>query len=137
MKKKCIECSEYKNCKDSLASWGFVVIGLIATVAVRLVTVLMHLNPLYAKIAWYIGIAGFLAFFIYKFRINQNRARVIAKQGLISKINNQKNLEKKDYEMIGAILCGVGSRKERINYFFICVLSAAALLLAIYMDFVK
>ncbi|MBL7157695.1 MAG: hypothetical protein ISS92_06025 [Candidatus Omnitrophica bacterium] len=137
MKKTCIECSEYKNCKDSLASWGFVIIGLIATVAIRLVTVLMHLNPLYAKMAWYIGIAGFLAFFVYKFRINQNRARVIARQNLISKINNQKELTKNDYKTIGAILCGVGSRKERINYFFIFVLSAAALLLAIYMDFLK
>ena len=137
MKEICTECSEYKNCKDSFASWSIFIIGLIATVAIRVVTVLMHLNPLYAKIAWYVGIGGFLAFFVYKFQISQNRVRIIAKQNLISKINNQKGLTEKDYATIGAILCGVGSKKERTNYFFIFDLSAIALFLAIYMDFLK
>ncbi len=137
MNNKCLTCLEYKNCKDSFASWIFFIIGLIATVAIRVVTVLIHLNPIYAKIAWYIGITGFFSFFVYKFHINQNRARLIQKQGLAEKINKGRELTKEDYALVSAILCALSSRKERINYLFIFILSAIALALAIYMDFLR
>jgi hypothetical protein len=136
-KKQCISCSEYKNCRDSLTSWFFFIIGLIATVAIRVVTVLIHLNPIYAKIAWYIGVAGFLAFFIYKFKIHQARSKIIRQRGLLDKISHNAALTEQDYSVIGAILCGLSSRKERINYVFIFGLSALALILAVYMDFLK
>lgn len=137
MKNRCITCSEYKNCKDSFASWIFFIVGLVATVAIRVVTVLIHLNPIYAKVAWYIGVGGFFVFFIYKFRISQERSKNISQRNLVDKINQQKELSKDDYDLIGAILCGLSSKKERINYIFIFGLSAIALLLAIYMDFFK
>ena len=135
--KKCIDCNEYKNCKDSFSSWIFFIIGIIATIAVRVVTVLIHMNPIYAKIAWYIGVGGFFIFFIYRFRVSQNRIRVLNKQNIVDKVNNMKQLTKEDYGVIGAILCGLSSKKERINYLFIFGLSAVALVLAIYMDFLK
>jgi len=135
--KKCINCDEYKNCKDSFASWTFFVIGLIATIAIRVVTVLIHMNPIYAKIAWYIGVGGFFVFFIYKFRVSQNRANLIKKRDIVNKINSMKKLDEKDYKAVGAILCGLSSKKEEINYIFIFGLSAAAIILAIYMDFFK
>ncbi|MBN2830884.1 MAG: hypothetical protein JXL82_01205 [Candidatus Omnitrophica bacterium] len=61
-KSKCINCLEYKRCKENRASVFFFIVGLIATIAIRVVTVLIHLNPLYGQIAWYIGVAGFLIF---------------------------------------------------------------------------
>lgn len=134
---KCISCIEYKRCKDSYSSWVFFIIGLVATIAIRAVTLLIHLNPIYGKIAWYIGIGGFLAFFIYKFRINQIRSKLINQKNLVDKINHQKELTKDDYNLLGAILCALSSNKERINYLFIFVLSAVALLLAVYMDFLN
>lgn len=136
-KERCISCSEYKNCRDSFSSWIFFIIGLIATVAIRVVTVLIHMNPLYAKIAWYIGVGGFFLFFVYKFRVNQARFKNISQRNLVEKINQRKELGEEDYSLIGAILCGLSSKKERINYIFIFVLSAIALLLALYMDFFK
>lgn len=135
--KKCITCSDYKNCKDSFASWIFFIIGLIATVAIRVVTVLIDMDPVYAKLAWYIGVGGFFIFFVYKFKINQTRARLISKQNLVDKITHQNQLTKEDYSLISVILCGLSSRKERINYLFIFGLSAIALILAVYMDFFK
>ena len=134
---RCIHCSEYHNCKDSFTSWIFFIIGLIATVAVRVVTVLIHVDPVYAKIAWYIGVTGFFAFFVYKFRISQNRTRAIQKQNIVDKINRHEQLRDDDFSLIAAILCGLSSRKEMINYFFIFGLSAVALLLALYMDFIR
>ena len=135
--KKCIDCSEYKNCRDSFSSWIFFIIGLIATLAIRGVTVLMHMNPIYAKVAWYIGVSGFFVFFVYKFKVSQSRIRAISQGDLVDKINQGKQLTKEDYSLIGALLCGISSKKERINYFFIFGLSAVALALAIYMDFFR
>jgi hypothetical protein len=135
--KKCIECSEYKNCKDSFASWIFFIIGLIATVAIRVVTVLIGLNPVYAKIAWYIGVGGFFVFFVYKFKVNQNRSKLISQQDLVAKINQKKQLTNEDYSLISSILCGLSSKKERINYLFIFALSAIALILAVYIDLLR
>ena len=134
---KCLGCQEYKNCKDSFASWVFFIIGIIATIAIRVVTVLIHLDPIYAKIAWYIGVIGFFLFFVYKFRIGHIRAKRIQQSGLAEKINKNEPLEHQDYVLIDSILCAIGSKKEQINFFFIFALSALALILAAYMDFIK
>lgn len=135
--KNCRECSEYRNCKDSFSSWIFFIIGIIATIAVRVVTVLIHLDPVYAKLAWYIGIGGFLAFFVYKFKVNQLRSKLIRERGLMDKITNQKRLSEEDYGLIGSLLCSLSSKKETINYFLIFAFSALALVLALYIDFFK
>ena len=135
--KKCIRCSEYKNCKDSFTSWIFFIVGIIATLAIRVVTVLIHMKPIYGKVAWYIGVAGFFVFFVYKFKVSQARSKLISQKNLVDKIAHQKQLTEEDYSLIGALLCGLSSKKERINYFFIFGLSAVALLLAIYMDFLR
>ena len=133
--KKCIDCAQYKNCKDTHTSWVFVVIGMIATISIRVVTVLMHINPIYGKIAWYIGVGGFLVFFVYRFKVSQGRAKLINQKGLMDKITNQKQLAKDDYDNIEELLCGLVSKKERVNYFFIFIVSALALLFAVYLDF--
>lgn len=135
--KKCINCGQHKNCKDTRASWVFVVIGVIATISIRAVTILMNFDPIYGKIAWYIGVGGFFIFFIYKFRVSQARAKLIIEKGLMDKITNQKQLAKDDYDNVGELLCSLISKKERVNYLFIFILSALALLFAVYMDFFR
>jgi len=135
--KKCIDCGEYRNCKNSFSSWIFFIIGILATIAVRAVTLLIDVNPIYAKVAWYTGIAGFFIFFVYKFRVSQARTRLIKSRNLVDKINRNENLTKNDYDLVGELLCSLSSKKEMINYLFIFLLSAAALVLAAYMDFLK
>lgn len=135
--KKCLQCSQQKNCRDSFVSWIFFMIGLIATVAIRIVTVLMKVSPLYGKISWYVGVGGFFVFFIYKFHINHSLAKMIDKQNLIEKTRGQKQLSGEEYELIASILCNFKSEKERINYFFIFAVSAIALIFAVYFDFLK
>ena len=136
-KNKSLRCEGLRDCRDSFASWIFFVIGLIATIAIRVVTVFMHIEPVYGKVAWYTGIIGFSFFFIYKFKVSHARAVHIKKSGLSEKIKKNELLDCNDYEIINSILCGLGSRKERINYFFIFSLSAIALMLAIYIDFIR
>jgi len=95
----------------------------------------MHLNPLFGKLSWYIGVGGFFIFFMYRFRVLMDRSKRINEQGLIHKMENNADLNGNDYHLIRVILCGISSKKERINYLFIFVLSAITLVIALYMDF--
>ncbi|MBM3248334.1 MAG: hypothetical protein FJZ10_02790 [Candidatus Omnitrophica bacterium] len=137
MNKQCRDCSAYKRCQDSYASWIFFAIGLVATIAVRVVTVLAHLDPVYGKIAWYVGVGGFFVFFAYKYAINQSLTKLVAKNNLIDKVSGKKELSHDEARLIGKILCELSSNKERMNYFFIFAVSAIALVIAIYFDFIK
>jgi hypothetical protein len=128
---------EHKRCEDSSLSLVFFLIGVIATVAVRLVTVLIDVNPVYGKAAWYIGIIGFFIFFIYKFKTDHERSVIIRRRALITKMSREDKLEKEDRESLAAILCALSSSKDKINYFFIFSSSAVALALALYFDFIK
>ena len=131
----CKNCADKSICKDSFASWIFFVIGIIATIAIRIVTLIMHLNPFYGKISWYIGVGGFFIFFMYKFKALNNRSKKIIQQDLLRKIEKKEKLTDEDYYLVETILCNISSNKERINYFFIFGLSAIALIIAIYIDF--
>ena len=135
--KNCLSCGQRKNCQDSSSSWFFFIIGIIATIALRVVTVLMHVSPIYGKIAWYVGVGGFFIFFVYKFKVIKAKALLINQKDLMNKIANQEQLVKDDYIVIKEILCGLSSKKDSFNYFFIFALSALALLTAIYIDFFK
>lgn len=135
--RKCINCSELKRCRESRASWVFFIIGMISTIAVRVVTVLAHLNPLYGEIAWYIGVFGFLIFFLYKFRVDRARYRLIVKSNLMEKVARSQTITEEDRELMGSILCALSSNKDRFNYFLIFLTSALAIAIAIYFDFIK
>ena len=134
MDNKCLNCSEHKRCKDSYKSWIFFIIGLIATAAIRVVTVLMHINPLYGKTAWYIGVGGFFLFFLYRYNIIKSRSDLILKNKLVDKIQQRDQLSASDYELLEGVMCSLNSKKERINFMFIFVLSAITLLIALYID---
>lgn len=137
MFKKCRNCSEYNNCRDSFISWIFFIIGIIAAISIRVVTILANLRPIYGQIAWYIGVLGFLIFFIYKFIIEKRRQRIIKNKDIMSKIIKQENLTDEDRKLISDILCSLTSNKDKINYFIIFFTSAFALIVAIYFDFFK
>lgn len=137
MDKKCRGCNEYKNCRDSYSSWVFFIIGMIATISIRAVTVLIHVKPVYGQLAWYIGVTGFLLYFIYKFRIDHFRHQLIVKRGLMEKISHGEKITAEDRRLIGSILCSLSSNKDRINYLLIFVSSALALIIALYFDFLK
>ena len=134
---KCVNCVEYKRCKDSAASLVFFIIGLIAIVAVRAVTILEHVKPIYGKMAWYVGILGFFVYFAYKYKIEYNRSRLIKTSKLVDKILHGGSIEKEDRQTIGSVLCALSSSKDRINYFIIFSSSAVVLVIAFYLDFIK
>ncbi len=135
--KKCAACSEYKRCKEDSSSWVFFIIGMVATIAVRMVTVLVHINPVYGQVSWYIGVIGFFIFFAYKFRIERARYKLILKQKLMDKLSREEVITQEDRRLISSILCALSSNKDRINYLLIFISSALAIIIAVYFDFIK
>jgi len=134
---KCLNCSERKNCGDSVASWIFLLIGIIATISVRAVTVLADLNPIFGKMAWYLGVAGFFVFFIYKFKVDHSRAKAVRDRMLVERVKRNDKLSPEDLSIISSLLCGITSNKDRINYFVIFASSIVAILAAVYFDFFR
>jgi uncharacterized membrane protein len=135
--KKCVNCENLKDCQDSASSWFFLFTGLIATIAVRVVNIAMDFSPFWAKVAWYIGILGFLVYFLYKYRQHRATRRVLVKSDIIQKLEKDSPLSLEESKFLSSILCGLRSRKDSTNYFFIFFTSALALLLGIYQDFLR
>ena len=123
-----------KECNDDKKSWIFFVIGLIATVAVRIIALLNAIDPFYGKLAWYIGVAGFFVFFLYKFNIYHKNQSIILEQGLLTKLRHNKMLNKEDKMVINSFLCAMTSQKDKINFFVIFSVSALAMIIALYFD---
>lgn len=133
----CKGCSVYEGCRDTAASWIFLFIGLLATIALRAVNLFLGFSPLWAKICWYIGVGGFFIYFLYKFRQDRFIHNELAKMALEQKLSADQGLSATDREFLRAILCRLKSTKDTINYFFIFFTSGLALILGVYLDFIK
>ena len=135
--KSCKRCPAYKKCRDTAASWFFFFTGLLATIAIRAVNIFLDTSPLWAKISWYIGIVGFLLYFLYKFNQDRGLQKNIEKIQLSEKLLARASLSPADYEFLTLVVCKLKSKKDAINYFFIFFTSVLALLLGIYQDFLR
>jgi hypothetical protein len=118
-------------------SWFFLFIGLLATIAIRVVNFFLDSNPLWAKIFWYAGVGGFFVYFLYKFRQDRNIQKELKKRLLSQKLSNNQEISAEDRRFLKAILCELKSNKDTINYFFIFLTSGLALIIGIYLDFLK
>jgi len=136
-KGQCLNCKELNRCKDSFTSWIFFIIGLIATISMRIVTVMTDINPLYGKITWYLGVLGFFLFFIYQYRIYKSRNKLIIESKITEKTASRLPLEPSDYDLLQYVLCSLSKTKETFNYLFIFASSGIALATALYFDIFK
>lgn len=133
----CANCGEYQRCRESAASVVFFLIGLIAIIAIRLVTILEHVHPFYGKLSWYVGVCGFIIYFAYKFKIDHSRSQLVKERGLQHKISHSESIGMEDRELIGSLLCALSSNKDRLNYFVIFFSSMIVLIIALYLDLIR
>ncbi|MCS7150773.1 MAG: hypothetical protein NZ928_00080 [Endomicrobia bacterium] len=132
---KFIKSDIYKRCKDSTAALVFFIIGLIATISIRAIGVVANIvGEIGTKILWYIGVVGFLLFFIYKYNIEKRRRKIIFENAILEKISINSELEQKDKEVLGSLICSLISTKDAINYFVIFFTSAISLVIALLYD---
>lgn len=111
--------------------------GIIATFAYRIIIVLSGVNPLWLKVAWYVGTIGFVIYFIHRFQISEKRADVIKKYNLNEKVTNLQGVDEKDKEAISYIFQSLEVSSERWIYIFIFITSGLALAAGIYLDFIR
>ena len=124
-------------CRDSALSWVFLLIGVIATISIRVVNLVLYFGAFWPKFFWYLGVAGFFLYFLYKFRQDKIVRKSLEKHQIHHKLSANQSLDQVDKEFLRTMLCRMRSNKDAINYFFIFSSSAIVLLLAIYQDFIN
>jgi len=121
-------------CKESPFTTLFFIIGLVATISIRLIGITGLFSYILTKLLWYVGIVGFLLFFIYKFKTENERRRLINNRDIIEKIVNNEKIAYEDKEALVSVLCSLTSKKDIINYFVIFFTSGISLIIALLFD---
>ena len=106
--------------------YGFFGLGLLSAVAFRAIIVFEHLGPGWVRPVWYIGTAGYVLFFVYRYGITRKRKRAIEEFRLIEKLKTDACLGEDDREAVLYLLSSIKSSLEDINYAIIFLLSLVA-----------
>jgi hypothetical protein len=130
----CKSCGLRGVCHDSKTSWIFFLVGVVATIAMRIIEPVRAIDPIYGKLSWYVGVTGFFLFFVYKYRVLRGRSKIIKDSGLKEKLASNKELSVEDRGVLSELVCSQDNRKERINFIVIFGLSAIALAVALWFD---
>ncbi|KKS35050.1 MAG: hypothetical protein UU95_C0005G0013 [Parcubacteria group bacterium GW2011_GWC2_42_12] len=113
--------------------WIFV-IGVVATIAYRLVVILNHYSQFWVEVAWYIGTIGFIWYFAHRFNIENRRDRLIEKLRLIEKIEVSQSIPAEDKTALIYVLKSLETSLAKWNYIAIFIFSGLAMAYAIYAD---
>ncbi len=113
--------------------YGFFTLGLVSAVAFRAIIVLMRLEPAWVRPVWYVGICGYVLFFLYRYRISRKRKHAIEEYGLIEKLRSGEPCGPEEREVILYLLSSIKSSMEDLNYAIIFLLSLLAIAADIYL----
>ncbi len=105
---------------------GFFFIGLVSAFAFRSIIVFERLEPLWVRTAWYIGVLGYIGFFLYRYGITRRRKGVVKEYDLISKVKSGESFTKEEREVVIYLLSSIQKSREDINYLVIFILSILA-----------
>lgn len=110
-------------------------LGILATIAYRIIVVLNHYSQASVQIAWYIGTIGFVWYFAHRFNVENRRDRFITQMGLADKVQNNVVLSDKERQVLVYILRGLQTSLSKWNYIAIFVFSTLALIYGFLQDF--
>lgn len=113
----------------------YFIIGVVATIAYRVIIIFSGTSKFWLNLCWYIGTVGFIIYFAHRFQISENRAKIIKEQKLAEKVD-QMNLSSEDKEAMVYVFKSLNVSTERWIYIIIFISSALALLAGIYLDFI-
>ncbi|MBC8318809.1 MAG: hypothetical protein H8E41_12970, partial [Desulfobulbaceae bacterium] len=80
------------------------------------------------KAVWYSGIIGYILFFSFRYFISQKRKKAITQSNLIEQIENGETLSENDRQAVIYLLSSIQKSREDLNYMFIFLTSALAVL---------
>jgi hypothetical protein len=107
--------------------YGFFILGLLSAISFRAIIVFQHIQPNWVRSVWYTGIAGYLLFFYYRYKISKKRKNAISDFGLLEKVESAAPLSDEDREVLTYLLSSVKVSLEDLNYALIFLLSIAAI----------
>jgi hypothetical protein len=117
--------------------WCFFSLGIISAIAFRAIIIFQRLEPAWVRPVWYVGIIGYIVFFLYRYYISGKRKKTIERFGLIDKVKAQACLNDEDREAVIYLLSSIKKSPENVNYFIIFVLSIIAVTADIILTSVK
>lgn len=117
--------------------YGFFLLGLISSVAFRAIILFQQVEPLWVRPAWYIGVVGYLFFFLYRYMISKKRKKAIDDFALIEKVRSGAALTGEDREVLAYLLLSIKSSLEDVNYATIFLFSILAILADITLSLLK
>lgn len=117
--------------------YSFFLLGLVSSIAFRAIILFQHLEPSWVRPAWYIGVLGYLFFFLYRYRISKKRKKAIDDFVLIDKVRSGAALSGEDREVLAYLLLSIKSSLEDVNYATIFLFSILAILADIALTLVK
>lgn len=112
----------------------FFLLGILGALGLRLVLIFNNIDPLLARVTWYLAIISLTAFYYYRRWIEKKRRSLIIDFNLLEKINNNK-MSNSDREKIATLLGSTIVSKQMINLNFLFLASVVILLVQLYLDF--
>lgn len=110
-------------------------IGIMATLAYRVIVVLNNVGAVWVQVAWYIGTVGFSLYFIHRYDVSTKRARIIEHYRLAERLQEVGELTDQEKAAAAYVFSTLRSSKEKWNYVIIFVSSGLALIAGIILDF--
>lgn len=114
---------------------GFFLIGLVSAIAFRSIIVFQRLEPAWVRPVWYVGVLGYMGFFLYRYTITKKRKNAIKEYELIEKVQANACLSEEEREVVTYLLSSIKKSREDINYLVIFILSILAVLVDIFFSF--
>jgi len=110
--------------------------GIIATIAYRIIVILNIYSALWVDIAWYIGTVGFILYFGHRYNVAKKRAELIKKYNLVGVVDKAECIEDDERTALHYLVQTSLTSKSRWNSAMIFILSVAALIIGVIMDFI-
>ncbi len=110
----------------------FFALGIISAIAFRAIIIFQRIEPSWVRPVWYVGVIGYMAFFLYRYYISEKRKKVIENFQLIEKVKANACLTDQDREVVLYLLSSIRKSPENVNYFIIFLLSILAIVVDIY-----
>ncbi|MCP6717976.1 MAG: hypothetical protein KJI70_00310 [Patescibacteria group bacterium] len=108
--------------------------GIIATIAYRIIIVLNLYSPSWVKIAWYIGTIGFIFYFGHRFNIARKRSSLVRDYKLVEAVDKADCIESQKKLALHYLVKTSLTSKSQWNSGLIFILSFLALLIGIFID---
>jgi len=118
-------------------SYSFFFLGILSAIAFRIIIIFQRLAPAWVRPVWYIGVVGYIGFFMYRYIIARKRKNAIGDFKLIEKIKADACLLDEEKEVTAYLLSSLKKSHEDVNYLIIFILSIVAILIDLALSLYK